>query len=287
MSSFKQTIGSGYRRQPVFARVFYYIVLVFSALLFLLPLFWAFSSSLKPDYQVMAFPPVLIPHPLRWENFSEALAYVPLGKYMLNTLIIALGATIGNLISCTLVAYGFARLRAPGKQALFLMMLGSVMLVEPARIIPLYVEFSALGWIDSFLPLIVPAFFGSPLYIFMLRQFFMNIPRELEDAALLDGANRLQTLWKIFLPLSRPALTVIIIFNFQGVWSDFLQPLVFLQNQNNYTISLGLSFFRNTYSVQWGHLMAAAVIAMLPMIVLYAFAQKQFIQGIALEGIKG
>jgi len=229
-------------------RLIIYLLLVLGSAVFLLPLFWALSSSLKPDYQVLDFPPRWIPDPIRWQNYPEALTYVPFGRYALNTLTIAAGAIFGNLLSCTLVAYGFARLRARGKNVLFIIMLSTMMLVDPVRIIPMYLEFNALGWIDSFLPLIVPAFFGSPFYIFLLRQFFLNIPRELEDAARIDGASRLQILWQIILPISRPALAAVAIFNFQGVWNDFLPPLVFLQTQTNYTIALGLQFFRATYS---------------------------------------
>jgi ABC-type glycerol-3-phosphate transport system permease component len=264
-----------------------YALLIAGSLVFLLPLFWAVSSSLKPDYQVLEFPPRWIPDPVRWQNYPEALSYIPFGHYTINTLIIAVGAIAGNLLSCTLIAYGFARLNAPGKNVLFVLMLSTMMLVDPVRIIPMYIEFKALDWIDKFLPLIVPAFFGSPFYIFLLRQFFLNIPRELEDAALIDGATRLQILWRVILPISKPALAAIAIFNFQGVWNDFLYPLVFLHKQTNYTIALGLNFYRATYSVHWSYLMAASLVALLPVVIIFFLAQKQFIEGITLSGIKG
>jgi ABC-type glycerol-3-phosphate transport system permease component len=264
-----------------------YAMLIAGSLMFILPLFWAVSSSFKSDYQVLDYPPQWIPDPIRWQNYPEALNYVPFGRFAINTLIIAAGAIVGNLISCTLIAYGFARLRAPGKNVLFILMLSTMMLVEPVRIIPMYIEFNKLGWIDSFLPMIVPAFFGSPFYIFLLRQFFMNIPRELEDAALIDGANRLQILWRVILPVSKPALAAIAIFNFQGVWNDFLYPLVFLHKQSNYTIALGLNFFRSSYTVHWGYLMAASIVALLPVMIVFFFAQRYFIQGITFSGIKG
>ncbi len=267
--------------------VIIYLMLIVGSLMFILPLFWALSSSFKSDYQVMQYPPQWIPSPLRWQNYPEALTYVPFGRFALNTLFIAGFAICGNILSCTIIAYGFARLRAPGKNFFFILMLSTMMLVEPVRIIPLYIEFNKLGWIDSYLPLIVPAFFGSPFYIFLLRQFFMNIPLELEEAALIDGANRLQILWKVVLPLSKPALAAIAIFNFQGVWNDFLYPLVFLHKQTNYTIALGLNFFRSTYTVHWGYLMAASIVALLPMVVIFFIAQRYFIQGITFTGIKG
>jgi len=280
--------GSGARSVKLdFWRIVAFVTLAVGCAAFLLPFIWAISSSLKPDYQVLEFPPRLIPNPIRWQNYPEALTYVPFGRYAINTLIIAVGAITGNLISCTLVAYGFARLRAPGRDFLFIVMLATMMLVDPVRIIPLYIEFKTLGWIDTFLPLIIPAFFGSPFYIFLLRQFFMNIPAELEDAALIDGANRIQIIWKIFVPLAKPALAAIAIFNFQGVWNDFLAPLVFLHDQSKFTVALGLNFFRGTYDVHWGYLMAASLVAMLPMIIVFFLAQKQFIEGISLSGLKG
>lgn len=264
-----------------------FLLLCLGAVAFLLPIFWAISSSFKPDYQVLEFPPRWIPDPFRWQNYPEALTYIPFGRYTLNTLVIALLAITGNILSCTLVAYGFARLRAPGKGFLFVLMLSTMMLVDPVRIIPLYIEFNALGWIDTIKPLVIPAFFGSPFYIFLLRQFFLSIPRELEDAALIDGANRLQILWRIILPLARPAIAAIAIFNFQGVWTDFLPPLIFLHNHSKFTISLGLNFFRSSYDVHWGYLMAASLVAMLPMLLVFFLAQKQFIEGISFSGLKG
>jgi ABC-type glycerol-3-phosphate transport system permease component len=264
-----------------------YAMLIAGSLMFLLPLVFALTSSFKTNGQIMEIPPRWIPDPFHWQNYPEALTYIPFAKYTLNTLIIAFGVIIGNLLSCTIIAYGFARLRAPGKNFFFILMLSTMMLVEPVRIIPIYIIFSKLGWVDSFLPMIIPAFFGSPFYIFLLRQFFMCIPRELEDAALIDGANRLQILWKIIVPNAKPALAAVAIFNFQGVWNDFLYPLVFLHNQDNYTIALGLSFFRSTYSVQWGYLMAASVVALLPMVIIFFLAQKTFIEGISFSGIKG
>jgi ABC-type glycerol-3-phosphate transport system permease component len=264
-----------------------YALLIAGSLMFLLPLVFALTSSFKTNGQIMEIPPRWIPDPFHWQNYPEALTYIPFAKYTLNTLIIAVGAITGNLLSCTIIAYGFARLKAPGKNFFFILMLSTMMLVEPVRIIPIYIIFSKLGWVDSFLPMIIPAFFGSPFYIFLLRQFFMGIPRELEDAALIDGANRLQILWRIIIPNAKPALAAVAIFNFQGVWNDFLYPLVFLHNQNNYTIALGLSFFRSSYSVQWGYLMAASVVALLPMVIIFFLAQKTFIEGISFSGIKG
>ena len=268
-------------------RVLGYSLAILVAILFLLPLFWMISSSLKPDYQVLEYPPRWIPDPIQWSNYPEALTYVPFGRYTLNTLFIAVMVIIGHILSCTVVAYAFARLRAPGKDALFIVLLATMMLPYPVTMTPIYIGFKTLGWVNKFWPLIVPAFFGSPFYIFLLRQFFMTLPPELEDAARVDGANHLQIIWHVILPLSKPALATVAVFSFQAVWNDFLPPLIYLHDQTKYTVSLGLSFFRSSYDVQWAYLMAAALVTMLPMVLVFFLAQKQFIEGIATTGLKG
>lgn len=264
-----------------------YILATIVAILFLLPLFWMISSSLKPDYQVLEFPPRWLPDPIQWSNYVEALTYVPFGRYALNTLFIAVMVIIGHVLSCTLVAYAFARLRAPGKDALFLVLLATMMLPYPVTMVPLYLGFKTLGWVNTFLPLIVPAFFGSPFYIFLLRQFFLTLPPELEDAARVDGANVLQIIRHVILPISKPALATVAIFSFQAAWNDFLPPLIYLHDQSKYTISLGLNFFRGSYDIRWAHLMAASLVTMLPVILVFFLAQRQFIRGITLTGLKG
>lgn len=256
------------------------------AVLFLMPLFWMVTSSLKPDYQVLESPPRWLPNPIVWSNYPEALTYVPFGRYALNTLFIAVLVILGHVLSCTLVAYGFARFRAPGKGFLFLVLLATMMLPYPVTMVPLYIVFSRIGWVNSFWPLIVPAFLGNPFYIFLLRQFFLTLPPDLEDAARVDGASTLQTIWHVILPASRPAMATVAIFSFQAVWNDFLPPLIYLHDQTKYTISLGLSFFRSTYDVKWGYLMAASLVTMLPVVLLFFFAQRLFIQGITLTGMK-
>lgn len=264
-----------------------YTLAILIAILFLLPLLWMISSSLKPNYQVFEFPPRWLPHPVQWSNYPEALTYVPFGRYTLNTLFIAVMTIAGHLISCTLVAYAFARLQAPGKNILFVIMLATMMLPYPVTMIPIYIGFKMLGWVNSFRPLIVPAFFGSPFYIFLLRQFFLTLPPELEDAARVDGANTVQILWHIILPISRPAMATVAVFSFQAAWNDFLGPLIYLNDQSKYTVSLGLNFFRSSYDVRWGYLMAASLVTMLPVILVFLLAQRQFIRGIALTGLKG
>jgi ABC-type glycerol-3-phosphate transport system permease component len=255
-------------------RWFRYILLGLLGFLFTLPVFWMVSSSLKPDYEILAFPPVWWPAEPHWQNYPEALTSLPFGRFALNTLIIALASIIGHLLSCSLVAYGFARLRAPGKGFFFILLLSTLMLPYPVIMVPLYLMFARLGWVNSFAPLIVPTFFGNAFYIFLLRQSFKQIPPDLEEAARLDGAGTLDILRHVVLPLSRPALATVAIFTFQQAWNDFLAPLIFLQDQSMYTLQLGLSFFRGSYSINWAYLMASSLVVTLPVAVLYLFSQQ-------------
>lgn len=256
------------------------------ALLFLIPFLWMISSSLKPNYQIFETPPRWIPNPPAWENYREALTILPFDRYVLNTAIISLLTILGHLLSCTLIAYAFARLRAPGRNALFVVVLATMMLPYPVTMTPLYVLFNRLGWINTFLPLTAPAFFGSAFYIFLLRQFFLTIPADFEDAATVDGANLLQILWRIILPLSTPALATVAIFTFQAAWNDFLAPLIYLQRPDLYTVTLGLQFFRSTFTTNWAYLMAASLATSLPVILVFFAAQRYFVEGITLSGIK-
>ena len=269
-----------------FRLVVRYLVLSFVALLFLLPLYWMIASSLKPEYQVFAQPPVWWPSPPQWQNYIEALTELPFSRYTLNTLIIATGAVIGHVLSCTLVAYGFARLRAPGKRVLFIILLATLMLPYPVVMIPQYIIFSELDWVNSFRPLIVPTFFGNAFFIFLLRQFFLQIPVDLEDAARMDGANLFQIIWYVVIPISRSAIATVAIFTFQFAWNDFLAPLIYLQDQSHYTLMLGLSFFRSSFEVNWAYLMAASLSVATPVIILFFFTQRAFVEGITLGGVK-
>jgi ABC-type glycerol-3-phosphate transport system permease component len=263
-----------------------YLLLAGAALLFLAPLYWMIATSLKPEYEVFARPPVWWPSPPRWQNYVEALTTLPFGRYGINTLIIAVFSVIGYTLSCTVVAYGFARLRAPGKNFLFVVLLATLMLPYPVVMIPQYVIFSELDLVNTFWPLILPAFLGSPFYIFLLRQFFLQIPPDLEDAARIDGASIAQIIWFVMFPLARPAMAAVAIFSFQFAWNDFLAPLIYLQDQSKYTLMLGLSFFRSSFQVNWAYLMAASLTIALPVIILFFIAQREFVEGITLGGIK-
>lgn len=263
-----------------------YLMLGVVAVLFLLPLYWMIASSLKPAYEIFALPPTLWPSSPLWSNYREALTVLPFDRYAINTLLIAVGAVIGHVFSCTLVAYGFARLRAPGKRVLFIILLATLMLPYPVVMIPQYIIFSRLDWVNTFRPLIVPTFFGNAFYIFLLRQFFLQIPVDLEDAARLDGANTLQIIWYVILPIARPAIATVALFTFQFAWNDFLAPLIYLQDQSRYTLMLGLSFFRSSFEVNYAYLMAASLSVAAPVIVLFFLTQRTFVAGISLGSLK-
>lgn len=269
--------------------VIVYALLIILGVIFIFPFFWMVTSALKPQYQIFVWPPQWIPDPIMWENFAEALGnpLLPFHLFFRNTMIIEVAVLTGRLLSCTLVAYGFARLRAPGKNVIFAILLATLMLPAPVTMIPKFILFNRLGWVNTFLPLTVPHWFGEAYAIFLMRQFFMSIPRELEEAARIDGASTLQVIRYIIVPLSVPVLTVISILTFKDNWNDFMNPLIYLNNSRLYTLSLGLAFFNGQYDVQMNLLMAASVAIMLPILILFFFAQRAFVEGITLTGLKG
>lgn len=258
-----------------------------AAFVFLLPFFWMLSTSLKPDTQFYAYPPVWIPNPPNWLNYPDATTYITFWLYLRNTAVIAVGATIGALLSCSLVAYSLARIPWPGRHLLFVFTVATLMLPFQVTMIPLFIVFKNLGWVGDFRPLIVPHFFGGALYIFLLRQFFMTIPMELSEAARIDGASEFRIYGSIIMPLVKPALATVAIFEFIARWRDYLGPLIYLNEQKLYTLSLGIYEYRSQYGAEWGLLMAASVMMTLPILLLFFFLQKTFVQGIALTGIKG
>lgn len=271
----------------VFREILIHIALIPAGLVFLLPFLWMLSTSLKTDQQLYAYPPIWIPNPLNWANYPNAVTYITFFLYLRNTLFIAITSTIGALISCSLVAYSIARIPWPGRNILFLATVATLMLPSQVTLIPLFLVFKGLGWVGDFRPLIVPHFFGNALYIFLLRQFFMTIPRELSEAARMDGASEFRIYWSIIMPLARPALATVAIFEFIARWRDYLGPLIYLSDQKKYVLSLGLYQYSSQYGREWGLLMAASVLITLPIILLFFFLQKTFVQGISLTGIKG
>jgi multiple sugar transport system permease protein len=270
-------------------RVAIYSLLVFFSLLFALPLLWMLSSSLKDDPQTYHSPPIWIPNPALFSNYPEALTARPFAHYLANTMTIALPSAFGTILSCTLTAYSFSRIRWPGRDAFFFICIATMMIPFQVRMIPLFLTFKSLGWINTYLPLIVPSFFGSAYFIFMLRQFFMTIPQELSDAARVDGCSEFNTMWLIILPLAKPALAVVGLFQFMNDWSDYIGPLIYLNEENRYTIALGLQLFRSGFSARlvWPYLMAASTVTIVPIILLFFFTQRTFVEGITITGIKG
>ncbi len=267
--------------------ILYHAVLIGICIIVLLPLIWMVSSSLKNNNEIFVNPPRLIPaHPL-WSNYPAAWQYIDFWHYFGNTLLVAGFSVCGTLFSCSLTAYSFARLRWKGRNVVFALCMGTLMLPFQVTMIPLYIIYRHLGWIGTYLPLIVPTFFGNAVYIFLLRQFLLTIPREIEEAADMDGAGPFSTFWRIILPLIKPALSVVAIFSFLDSWQDFLGPLIYLNDPNTFTLSVGLESYFSAHATAWAYLMAAAVIFTLPAILVFVVAQRTFIQGITLTGVKG
>jgi multiple sugar transport system permease protein len=264
-----------------------HVLLIPAAALFLIPFLWMISTSLKPNSQLFAYPPVWIPNPIMWENYPKSVNYVPFFTYFSNTLIIALTSVIGVVVSSSLVAYSLARIPWPGRTVLFYMTIATLMLPYQVTLIPVFLVFKNLGWVGDFRPLILPQFFGFALYIFLLRQFFMTIPQELSEAARIDGANEFRIYWSIIMPLARPALATVAVFQFIRSWTDYLGPLIYLNDQRLYTLQLGLYQYSSQYGREWGLLMAAAVLITLPVIIVFFLTQRTFVQGVTLSGIKG
>jgi multiple sugar transport system permease protein len=263
-------------------------LLALGAVAMAMPFLWLLSSALKDPVNIWLFPPQWVPSPVRWRNFSEALTSAPFPVYARNTLVIVLANEVGVLLSSSLAAYGFARLRFPGRDLIFMMLLSTIMLPWAVVMVPNYIMFRQLGWLDTPLPLIVPHWFGGGAFnIFLLRQFFRTLPADLSDAARIDGCGELGIYWRIILPLAKPALAAVAIFTFLTHWNDFLAPLIYLSKPSNLTLSLGLAAFRDVYSTQWNYLMAASVVVVVPSVLIFFFAQRHFVQGIAMTGIRG
>lgn len=264
-----------------------YLLLFVIALAFILPLYWMLSTALKGPDQMFEIPPAWIPNPVELDNFPEVFREVPFARFFLNTIFLVIVNVIGQVTSVSLIAYGFARLRFPGRSFLFLLMLSTLMIPYHVTLIPRFILFAELGWVNTYLPLTLPAFVGSPFLIFLVRQYMMSIPLDLDEAAYIDGATRFDVFWRIILPLSRPALVLVVVFTFVETWNDFLQPLIYLNDPNLFTVSLGLSFFQGARETNWNLLMAGSLLATIPPLILFFIAQRQLIGGISIEGLKG
>ena len=267
-----------------------YLIVTVGAIVMIFPLLWTVSTSLKTLDQLVGTRIVLIPDPIAWENYVEIFKITPILLNLRNTMIIVVCAEFGSLVMCSLVAYAFARIPFPGRDTMFVLLLSSMMLPGVVTLIPFFVIFDRLGWINTFLPLIVPRFLAhNPFYIFLLRQFFMGVPPDLSDAARIDGCSELSIWWRIVMPISSPVLAAVGIFTFQWIWNDFLSPLVYLgANKDLWTLALGLNSLRAFEGENTTHYqMAFSVLMIIPVITVFAIGQRHFIQGITFTGLKG
>ena len=269
-------------------KVFVYTCLVVGTVVIMIPFFWMITTSLKKSGTEFTFPIEWLPNPPRWKNYVDGWTVLPFNRWALNSVRISALAIAGSVISSAIVGFGFGRIRFPGRDALFLLVLATMMLPFPSVIVPLFLLFKRIGWIDTILPLTVPTFFGAnAFFIFLLRQFFRTLPLDLDDAARVDGCNTFHVFLRICLPLIRPALGIIFVFSFMHNWNDFLGPLIFLSHTTKYTLALGLRYFQSQYRVEWALMMAVSLIILTPNIVLFFLAQKYYIQGIVVSGVKG
>lgn len=276
------------RRRAAAVRAAVYLLCAGGGVLSLLPLVWMVRSSVMEPVQIFAYPPQWIPHPLRIANYREAFTDVPSLRYLLNTLTILVPAVVGTVVTSACAAFGFARLRWPGRDWIFALLMTTLILPSVVILIPTYLVWARAHLVNTFVPLILPAWFGGGIFnIFLLRQFFRTIPRELDEAGYIDGATPLEVFSFVILPLSRPALTTVAIFSALAVWNDFLGPLIYLNDPNKFTLALGLTFFTGEYTSQWQLLMAAATMVIGPAVLFFLAAQRYFVQGITLTGIKG
>ena len=275
------------KSESILHRVVVYTLLLAGSAAFILPLVWLLSTSLKGDTGLFEIPPKWIPEPVHWSNFRKAVESFPFLRYTWNTVFVTGMSMIGAMLSSSLVAYAFARLRWPGREVWFVLLLATMMLPGQVTMIPLFILFKELGWVDTYLPLIVPFFFGSAFYIFLMRQFFMTIPKELSEAAKIDGCSEGYIWWRIFMPLSKPALATLGIFTFTLVWNDFQGPLIYLNDPDKFTLMLGLRSFQQQYGTRWNVMMAASLLVMLPTLALFFSFQRYFIEGVTLTGVKG
>ncbi len=283
------TLRTRHARQVIFETIMHLLLLA-GGVTFIFPFFWLVSTSLKAPGKEFAFPPEWIPNPIVWQNYPETLfGVLPFDQFFVNTFIISFLSLLGTVLSSALVAFGFARIQFVGRNVLFVVLLSTLMLPPSVTIIPNFILFRNLGWIDTWLPLIVPSFFGSAFSIFLMRQFYMTIPYDLDEAAKIDGASNFLILWRIMIPLSMPVLATIAVLSFMDDWNAFLRPLIFITAIDKQMLGVGLAFFRGLSSgySKWNLMMAASAMMTLPIILLFFFAQHYFVKGIVMTGMGG
>jgi multiple sugar transport system permease protein len=268
-----------------------HLILLTGSIVMVIPLIWTVSTSLKTLQQIAVWPPEWIPDPIMWRNYIDVFSVAPVTLWLRNSVIIVIANVVGSVITCSFVAYGFARLKFPGREALFLLLLSTLMMPYIVRLIPLFVLYNQMGWINTFLPLVVPPLLGrNPFFIFLLRQFFMGIPEDLSDAARIDGSSEFGIWWRIVMPLSKPALAAVTIFSFQQAWDNFLGPLVYMAGRPDLRpLSVGLYLLRGGGGQlpDTHYMMALSTLMIIPMLLIFALGQRYFIQGVNLTGIKG
>ncbi len=284
--------GVGLRRKRLIRMILVYGLLILFSIVFALPFMWMLSTSLKDQKEVFAYPPTFLPISdgqlvMRWENYVNGWTILPFSTYLKNSLIVTIANVIGNVVSCSLVAFGFARLRSRASSFLFIMLLATIMIPREVTNVPRFLLFSKLGLVNTLFALILPAWFGFPFFIFLLRQFFMSIPRDLDEAARIDGASTWQILWRVIFPLSGPALATVAIFAFIGNWSNLLDPLIYIRSEEFFTLALGLNLFRGANYTQTNYLMAVSVLTLIPVLFMFFLSQKLFVQGVQLTGMGG
>lgn len=282
----------GIKRRKLIKTVLVYGLLVLLSICFALPFFWMLSTSLKDQNEVFSYPPTFLPLSngqlvFRFENYINGWTILPFSTYLKNSLIVTFANVLGNLVSCSLVAFGFARLRSRASNFLFLMLLATIMIPREVTIVPRFLLFSKIGLVNTLTALILPAWFGFPFFIFLLRQFFMSIPRDLDEAARIDGASTWDILWMVIFPLSGPALATVAIFAFIGNWSNLLDPLIYIRSEELFTLALGLNLFRGANYTQTNYLMAVSVLTLIPVLFMFFLSQKLFVQGVQLTGMGG
>jgi multiple sugar transport system permease protein len=269
------------------ATILLHAVLLIGAVIMTVPFIWMVSSALKDLGQVFLVPPKWVPHPFVWGNFKASFTALPFGRAYINSFYINIIVVVAQLITCSMAAYAFAKIRFPFRESIFILFLATMMVPGQVTIIPLYLIMKNLGWLDTHLPLIVPAALLNAFGVFLLRQFFMGIPKEMEEASIIDGANRWTIYTRVMLPLVKPALSALAIFTFLGMWNSFFYPLIFLNTPSTFTVPMMLNLYRGMYATDWTLMMAGASIALIPVLIVYIIGQRYIIEGVTLSGIKG
>ncbi len=275
------------RKKFKLSRVLLYSFLILGGLAYLFPLFWLIRSSFLSSEEVFAMPMILFPERMRFENYIEALTAVPFARYFLNTVFLVVLNIFGNVFSSSMAAFGFSRIKFKGRNIMFGLVISTMMLPSTVLLIPQFFGWKLIGAYDTFYPLFMQSFFINAFFIFLLRQFFVTLPKDYDEAAVIDGAGYFRIYLRIILPMSKPALMAVGVFTFMWTWNDFFGPLIYLTSREKYTLALGLQSFLGQYTSQWHYLMAASTVVVLPMIILFFIAQRYFIEGITLTGLKG